>query len=128
MNYTGMKTDIDFGDKIVDNYGLLTNNRLRTILTHGNLLISAKTFNEVLRTIAKKKFKKYVKQIFRENPETFRKDRLLLYNQCINEAMNECARRTGYSKCTWRILEKDSDSDNLCIIIERADGGRIGNQ
>jgi len=128
MNYSGMKTDIDYGDKIVDNYGMLTHNRLRTILTHGNLLISAKTFNEVLRTIARKKYKRYVKQIFRENPETMSVKKRELYDQCIREAMDECARRTGYSKCTWRILEKDSDSDNLCIIIERADGGRIGNQ
>jgi len=123
-----MKTYIYYGYKIVDNYGMLTHNRLRTILTHGNLLISAKTFNEVLRTIARKKYKRYVKQIFRENPETMSVKKRELYDQCIREAMDECARRTGYSKCTWRILEKDSDSDNLCIIIERADGGRIGNQ
>ena len=69
----------------------------------------------------RKKFNKRVKHVFTDRPETLKESEYELYNNCINELMAECERMTGYSKCSCRILEAQSDT-SLCIIIERADG------
>lgn len=115
-----------YGEKIVDNYGILTADGLNTLVLHGNVLISAENFDKALRTIARKKFKKVRRNIFVTRPEKLTVNKREFYYMCVKEAMLDCARRSGYSSCRFRILEKESDGDKVCIIIERSDGGRIG--
>jgi len=115
-----------YGEKIVDNYGIITRIGLMTFKEEGNLLISVNTFDKALRRIARLKFKKIRKTIYTSRPEKLSATQKELYDACVKEAMLDCARRSGYSSCTFRVLEKASDGDVPCIIIERADGGKIG--
>ena len=46
MEYLGIKTDVDYGQKIVGNYEFFSNSRLNILKTYGNLLVSSDKFDK----------------------------------------------------------------------------------
>jgi len=120
MTYTGPETDINYGSKIADKYGLLTNNGLETLKRHGNLLVSLEKYDVTLINIAKMEFDEDLTDFRKRRPSN---ERIILIGKASKELKKEILRLTGFKNINIRRLEPDVKGDPVCLIIERSEDG-----
>lgn len=120
MTYTGPETDINYGSKIADKYGLLTNNGLETLKKHGNFLVSLEKYDVTLVNIIKMEFNEDLTDFRKRQPSNKRN---ILLVKAANELKKEILRLTGFKNIRIRRLEPDVKGDPVCLIIERFEEG-----
>lgn len=120
MTYTGPDTDINYGSKQADKYGLLTNNGLDTLKKHGNLLVSLDKYQVTLINVAKMEFNEDLTDFRKHRPSN---KKVILIGMASKELKKEILRLTGFENINIRRLEPDIKGDPVCLIIERATVG-----